>query len=64
MIDRKKVKGYFEGKSQLGPIILMVVGVVTFTFVVGIGLFIGGLVWYFGACTEVAEQKAQVTVSP
>lgn len=45
-INRKKVKAYFVGKSQLGPIILMIVGIITFALVIGVGLFIGGLVWY------------------
>lgn len=53
MIDRKKVKDYFNGKSQLGPIILMIVGIITAALVIGIGLIIGGIVWYlvnkFGA---------------
>jgi len=53
MIDRKKVKSYFTGKSQLGPVILMIVGIVTMAMIIGIGLFIGGLVWFlvnkFGA---------------
>ncbi len=46
MIDRKKVKDYFQGKSQLGPIILMIVGICTFALIFGIGLFIGGLIWF------------------
>ncbi|MBR4864403.1 MAG: hypothetical protein IKU07_07495 [Oscillospiraceae bacterium] len=53
MIDRKKVKEYFNGKSQLGPLVLMLVGFLTLAFVVGIFLLIGGLVWFlvnkFGA---------------
>jgi hypothetical protein len=53
MIDRKKVKDYFNGKSQLGPIILIIVGILTMALVIGVGLFIGGIVWYlvnkFGA---------------
>lgn len=46
-INRKKVKAYFAGKSQLLPIILMIVGIVTFVIIIGIGLFIAGIVWYF-----------------
>lgn len=43
---RKKIKHYFEGKSQTIPTILMIVGVVTMAAVVGIFLFIAGLVWF------------------
>lgn len=46
MINRKKVKAYFAGKSQLGPVILMIVGICTFALIIGIGLFIGGLIWF------------------
>ena len=45
-INRKKVKTYFVGKSQLIPVILMIVGLVTAALIVGIFLFIGGLVWF------------------
>ena len=47
MVDRKKVKKYFEGKNQLWPIVLIIVGLLTIAMVIGIFLFIGGLVWFF-----------------
>ena len=43
---RKKIKNYFEGKPQTLPIVLMIVGIVTMAAVVGIFLFLGGLVWF------------------
>lgn len=45
-INRKKVRGYFEGKSQLGALILIIVGLITMAFVVGIFLLIGGIIWF------------------
>ena len=52
-LNRKKIKSYFVGKSQLGPAILIILGLVTLAMVIGIFLLIGGIVWYlvnkFGA---------------
>lgn len=45
-IDRKKIKKYFIGKSQLLPTLLMLVGLFTMGFGIGILLLIGGLVWW------------------
>ena len=45
-INRDIVKRYFEGKQQTGPIILMVLGILTLAIVVGIFLLIGGIVWF------------------
>lgn len=53
VLDRSKVKQYFIGKSQLGPILLIVFGFITLAFIIGIFLLIGGIVWFcinkFGA---------------
>ncbi len=45
-INRKKVKQYFTGKSQLGPLILILVGILTAALIVGIFLIIGGIIWF------------------
>ena len=45
-INREIIKRYFKGKKQTLPIILMVVGLATAAFVVGIFLLIAGLVWF------------------
>ncbi len=45
-INRNKIKAYFAGKSQLGPTILMLVGVLTLTIFIGIIFLIGGLIWF------------------
>ena len=45
-INRDVIKRYFVGKKQTLPIILMVVGVITIAFVVGIFLLIAGVVWF------------------
>lgn len=45
-INRKKVKAYFVGKSQVGPLVLMLVGVITVAIVIGIFLLIAGLIWF------------------
>ena len=45
-LDRKKIRQYFEGKKQTGPIIMMVLGVITMAIVVGIFLFIIGIAWF------------------
>lgn len=53
VLDRSKVKQYFIGKSQFGPIVLIIAGVITLAFAIGIFLLIGGVIWYlvnkFGA---------------
>ena len=46
MVDRKKVKKYFEGKSQLWPTILIIVGLFTLAIVIGIFLLIVGIIWF------------------
>ena len=46
MVDRKKVRKYFEGKNQLWPILLMFLGFCTLAVIIGIFLLIGGLVWF------------------
>lgn len=66
ILDRSKVKRYFMGKSQLGPTIMIVIGIGTFAFIIGIPIFIAGLIWFlvnkFGADTsgeaEVDKAKA------
>lgn len=45
-INRNKVKAYFTGKSQTGPIVLMIAGVITLAIGIGIFLLIGGIVWF------------------
>ena len=45
-LNRNKVKAYFMGKSQTGPLILAIIGIITVAFVVGIVLLIGALIWY------------------
>lgn len=67
-LNRKKIKKYFLGKSQVGPIILIILGIITIAAVVGILFLIGGIVWYiynkFSADhsgeSEVDRAKAQV----
>jgi len=44
-INRKKVRTYFVGKSQLGPVILIVLGIITAAFIVGLFLIIAGVIW-------------------
>lgn len=46
MVDRKKVERYFKGRKQTWPIILMIVGVLTIAAVIGVFLFLGGLIWF------------------
>lgn len=45
-INRDVIKRYFKGKKQTLPIILMVVGLATAAFVVGIFLLIAGVIWF------------------
>ncbi len=45
-LDRKRIKKYFLGKSQLLPTILMILGLLTFAIGIGIILLIGGIAWY------------------
>lgn len=45
-IKRKKVKDYFEGPSQKGPLILFIVGMCTIIIVIGVFLLIAALVWF------------------
>ena len=44
--NRKVVKRYFVGRSQTGPIVLMLVGLFTMALVVGIFLLLGGIIWF------------------
>lgn len=45
-LNRNKIKKYFIGKSQLGPTILMIVGLITAAMIVGIFLIIAGIAWF------------------
>lgn len=47
-IDRKKIKKYFIGKSQLLPVLLILVGIVMFAGKLAIGalLILGGIGWF------------------
>lgn len=45
-IDREKVKRYFIGKSMVGPLVLLIVGIITVAFIIGIFLLIGSLAWF------------------
>ena len=42
----EKVKDYFEGPSQKGPLILFIVGMCTIIIVIGVFLLIAALVWF------------------
>lgn len=42
----EKIKRYFEGKSQTGAKILMIVGLITSAAGIGIFLLLGGVAWY------------------
>lgn len=44
--NRKAIKRYFVGRSQTGPLVLMLVGLFTMAIVIGIFLLLGGIVWF------------------
>ena len=45
-LNRNKVKQYFIGKSSVGPLILLIVGLATIAIGVGIAFLIAALVWF------------------
>lgn len=45
LVDRAKVKQYFFGKSNLIPLLLIIVGIFTLLLKIGIFLILAGLAW-------------------
>lgn len=46
MIDRKKIREYFAGKSQIVPLVLLIIGILTIAIIIGVFFLIAALVVY------------------